>query len=110
MANTTSGTTTFEKGFSISDIVEEAYERIGMQGVSGYQLKGARRSLNILFQEWANQWSCIIGKLETIQLTLVADKATYTMFRSTDDGTSDATAIYGVDDILEASFRNCFKC
>ena len=27
MANTTSGTTTFEKGFSISDIVEEAYER-----------------------------------------------------------------------------------
>jgi hypothetical protein len=28
MANTTSGTTTFEKGFSISDIIEEAYERI----------------------------------------------------------------------------------
>ena len=50
MANTTSGTATFEKGFSISDIVEEAYERIGIQGVSGYQLKGARRSLNILFQ------------------------------------------------------------
>ena len=42
MANTTSGTTTFLKqGFSISDIVEEAYERIGMQGVSGYQLKGS---------------------------------------------------------------------
>ena len=44
MANTTSGTATFEKGFSIADIVEEAYERIGIQGVSGYQLKGARRS------------------------------------------------------------------
>ena len=42
MANTTSGTAVFEKGFSIADIVEEAYERIGMQGVSGYQLKGAR--------------------------------------------------------------------
>ena len=28
------------------------------------------------------------------------------MFRSTDDGTSSATAVYGVDDILEASFRN----
>ncbi len=55
MANTTSGTTTFEKGFSISDIVEEAYERIGIQGVSGYQLKGARRSLNILLSEWANR-------------------------------------------------------
>ena len=55
MANTTSGTSTFEKGFSIADIVEEAYERIGIQGASGYQLKGARRSLNILFQEWANR-------------------------------------------------------
>ena len=34
MANTTSGTATFdEKGFSISDIVEEAYERLGIQGV-----------------------------------------------------------------------------
>jgi hypothetical protein len=51
----TSETTTFEKGFSISDIVEESYERLGIQGVSGYQLKSARRSLNILFQEWANR-------------------------------------------------------
>ena len=105
MANTTSGTTTFEKGFSISDIVEEAYERIGMQGVSGYQLKGARRSLNILFQEWANR-GLHYWEVGNNSLTLVANKATYTMFRSTSDGTSDATAIYGVDDILEASFRN----
>ena len=29
MANTTSGTTTFEKNFSIDEIIEEAYERIG---------------------------------------------------------------------------------
>ena len=34
------------------------------------------------------------------------DQATYTMFRSTGDGTSDATAVYGVDDVLEASYRN----
>jgi len=105
MANTTSGTTTFEKGFSISDIVEEAYERIGIQGVSGYQLKGARRSLNILFQEWANR-GLHYWEIANNNITLVADQATYTMFRSTTDGTSDATAIYGVDDILEASFRN----
>ena len=31
MSNTTSGTTTFEKGFSISDIIEESYERIGIK-------------------------------------------------------------------------------
>ena len=38
MANTTSGTYTFDKTFSIDEIIEEAYERIGMQGVSGNQL------------------------------------------------------------------------
>ena len=105
MANTTSGTTTFEKGFSISDIVEEAYERLGIQGVSGYQLKSARRSLNILFQEWANR-GLHYWEVANNSITLVADQATYTMFRSTTDGTSDATAVYGVDDVLEASYRN----
>ena len=92
MANTTSGTTTFEKGFSISDIVEEAYERLGIQGVSGYQLKSARRSLNILFQEWANR-GLHYWEVANNSITLVADQATYTMFRSTADGTSDATAL-----------------
>ena len=105
MANTTSGTTTFEKGFSISDIVEEAYERLGIQGVSGYQLKSARRSLNILFQEWANR-GLHYWEVANNSITLVDGQATYTMFRSTGDGTSDATAVYGVDDILEASYRS----
>ena len=101
----TSGTTTFETTFSISDIVEEAYERLGIQGVSGYQLKGARRSLNIMFQEWANR-GLHYWEVANNSITLVDGQATYTMFRSTSDGTSDATAVYGVDDILEASFRN----
>ena len=105
MANTTSGTTTFEKGFNISDIVEEAYERIGLQGVSGYQLQGAKRSLNILFQEWANR-GLHYWEVRNNSITLVDGQATYTMYRSTDDGTSDATAVYGVDDILEVSYRN----
>jgi len=105
MANTTSGTTTFEKGFSISDIIEESYERIGIQGVSGYQLKGARRSLNIMFQEWANR-GLHYWEVGNNSITLVNGQSVYTMYRSTADGTSDATAIYGVDDILEASYRN----
>ena len=105
MANTTSGTTVFEKGFSIADIVEEAYERIGIQGVSGYQLKGARRSLNIMFQEWANR-GLHYWEVANNSITLVNNKSVYTMYRSTSDGTSDATAVYGVDDILEASYRN----
>ena len=105
MANTTSGTATFDKNFSIDEIVEEAYERIGQQNVSGYQLKSARRSLNILFQEWANR-GLHYWEVANNNITLVADQATYTMFRSTDDGTSDATAVYGVDDVLEASYRS----
>ena len=105
MANTTSGTTIFDKNFAIDEIIEEAYERIGMQGVSGNQLRTARRSLNILFQEWGNR-GLHYWQIANNNITLVADQAVYTMFRSTGDGTSDATAIYGVDDILEASFRN----
>jgi len=105
MANTTSGTTTFEKGFSISDIIEEAYERIGIQGVSGYQLKGARRSLNIMFQEWGNR-GLHYWEVGNNSITLVDGQAVYTMYRSTSDGTSDATAVYGVDDVLEAVYRN----
>ena len=49
MANTTSGTVTFDKTFAVDDLIAEAYERIGSQVTSGYQLKSARRSLNILF-------------------------------------------------------------
>jgi hypothetical protein len=105
MANTTSGTVTFDKNFSIDEIIEEAYERIGSQGVSGYQLKTARRSLNILFQEWGNR-GLHYWQIANNDITLVADQAVYTMFRSTGDGTSDATAVYGVDDILEAVYRN----
>jgi hypothetical protein len=101
----TSGTTVFESGFSISDIVEEAYERIGIKGVSGHQLKTARRSLNIMFQEWGNR-GLHFWEVKNNSITLVDGQAEYTMYRSTADGTSDATAVYGVDDILEASYRN----
>jgi len=105
MANTTSGTTTFDKTFAIDEILEEAYERIGLQNVSGNQLRMARRSLNIMFQEWGNR-GLHYWEVANNSITLVDGQATYTMFRSTDDGTSSATAVYGVDDVLEAVYRN----
>jgi len=105
MANTTSGTAIFDKNFSIDEIIEDAYERIGLQGVSGNQLRTARRSLNIMFQEWANR-GLHYWEVANNNITLVDGQATYTMYRSTGDGTSDATAVYGVDDVLEASYRN----
>ena len=105
MANTTSGTTTFDKTFSIDEIIEEAYERIGMQPNAGFNLKSARRSLNIMFQEWGNR-GLHYWEVANNSITLVNGQSVYTMYRSTSDGTSDATAVYGVDDVLEASYRN----
>jgi len=105
MANTTSGTTTFDKTFAIDEIIEEAYERIGFQSVSGNQLRQARRSLNIMFQEWGNR-GLHYWEVANNSITLVDGQAEYTMFRSTGDGTSSTTAVYGVDDVLEAVYRN----
>ena len=108
MANTTSGTVTFDKTFAVEEIIEEAYERIGIQVSSGYQLKTARRSLNILFQEWGNRgihyWEVAEANIDVIE-----GQAEYTFFRATGDGTSAVTNpanTYGVADILEASLRS----
>lgn len=49
----TSGTTDFN--LSIDDLIEEAFERCGMRMTSGYQLSSARRSINLLFLDWANR-------------------------------------------------------
>ena len=101
----TSGTTTFESSFSIDEVIEEAYERIGQQPMSGQEMKSARRSLNIMFQEWANR-GLHYWEVKNNSITLVNGQSVYTMFRSTNDGTSSATAVYVVDDILEMSYRN----
>ena len=50
-----STTANFESTFSIDEVIEEAYERCGVQSITGHQLKSARRTLNILFQEWGNR-------------------------------------------------------
>lgn len=50
---TTSGTASFD--LNIDDLVEESYERLGMRMTSGNQLKTARRSMNLLFLDWANR-------------------------------------------------------
>jgi hypothetical protein len=50
---TTSSTTTFN--LDLNDIVEEAFERCGAELRTGYDLKTARRSLNLLTIEWANR-------------------------------------------------------
>ena len=108
MANTTSGTATFDKTFAIDEIVEEAFERIGQQNVAGYQLKNARRTLNILFQEWGNR-GIHYWEIDELNLDLIEGQAEYDFFRSSDDGTSATSTpngIYGMSDVLEAQLRS----
>ena len=91
MANTTSGSYVFDKNLGIDEIIEDAYERIGMQGVSGYQLKTAKRSLNILFSEWGNR-GLQFWEVKNQNVQLVEDQATYTFYRSPADGASEGIA------------------
>jgi len=108
MANTTSGTATFDKTFAIDEIVEESFERIGLQNVAGYQLKSARRSLNILFQEWGNR-GIHYWEIDELNIDLIEGQAEYKFFRSSDDGTSavsNPNGVYGISDVLEAQLRS----
>ena len=88
MANTTSQTYTFGKTLPIDEIVEESYERIGIQNVSGYQLKTAKRSLNILFSEWGNR-GLHYWEVANQGFTLVENQNVYTTYRSPQDGASN---------------------
>ncbi len=108
MANTTSGTVTFDKTFSVDEIIQEAYERLGIQVSSGYQLKTARRSLNILFQEWGNR-GIHYWEVGEANIDVIEGQAEYTFYRATGDGTSSVTNpanTYGVADVLEATLRS----
>ena len=109
MANTTSGTATFDKTFAIDEIVEDAFERIGLQNVAGYQLKSARRSLNVLFQEWGNR-GIHYWEIADTNIDLIEGQSDYDFFRSSDDGTSASTTptngIYGMSDVLESQLRS----
>jgi len=108
MANTTSGTVTFDKTFAVDDLIAEAYERIGSQVTSGYQLKTARRSLNIMFQEWGNR-GLHYWEVAESNIDLIEGQTEYTFYRASGDGTSSSTNatsnVYGVADVLEATLR-----
>jgi hypothetical protein len=71
---TTSGAATFN--LELKDIVEEAFERCGAELRTGYDLKTARRSMNLLFADWANR-GINLWTIEQGQITLVQGQATY---------------------------------
>jgi hypothetical protein len=85
----TSGTTDFN--LSIDDVIEEAFERCGMRPTAGYQLSSARRSLNLVFLDWANRGL----NLWTIE------QATYTLTQ----GTKEISLATDTVNVLEAIIR-----
>ena len=78
----TSGTSTFN--LDLTEIVEEAFERVGSEMRTGYDLRTARRSLNLMFADWANR-GINMWTFEQGSIPLVAGTATYDLPADTID-------------------------
>ena len=107
----TSGSVAFEP--SITQCVEEAYERCQVQLTSGYNLKTALFSLNILFSEWGNR-GIHFWEVANTNLYITSGQATFDVYRNstarasvTDNPatTDNATYVYNASDILTAAYR-----
>lgn len=70
----TSGTVTFD--LDLTELVEEAFERAGAELRSGYDLRTARRSLNLMLIEWQNR-GLNMWTIDSGEIPLVAGTATY---------------------------------
>lgn len=78
----TSGATSFN--LDLVELVEEAYERAGRELRSGYDLRTARRSLNIMFADWANR-GINMWTIDSGTITLVQGQNTYALPNDTVD-------------------------
>ena len=72
----TSGTSAFN--LNLNDVVEEAFERAGGELRSGYDLRTARRSLNLLFADWANR-GINLWTVEQGSIVLTPGLSTYSL-------------------------------
>jgi len=73
---TTSGTSSFN--LDLSELVEEAFERCGKELRTGYDLRTARRSLNLLTIEWANR-GINLWTIEQGSIPMVTGQSTYNL-------------------------------
>ena len=84
----------------IDDIIEEAFERTNIKGTrTGYQLRSARRSLNIMFQEWENR-GVHLWKVKLAEVPLILGQAEYSYSTDSVNFPND------MSDMLEAFYRN----
>ena len=70
-----SGTTAFD--LDIDEVIDESYARCGLSTTSGYDLKRARRNLNLLFSEWGNR-GIHLWKVALNEVALVSGQPNYT--------------------------------
>ena len=95
---TTSGTTSFN--LDIDELIQEAYERIGIDGSrSGYHLRSARRSINLLLSEWDNR-GVHLWKVQKATVNLILGQAEYNYAADTVNFPNN------INDVLEAYVRN----
>ena len=73
---TTSGSRDFN--LDVGEIIEEAYERCGLEVRTGYDARTARRSLNLMFAEWANR-GLNLWTVTQATTSLVQGTSTYTL-------------------------------
>ena len=78
----TSGTSTFN--LDLNNLIEEAFERCGTELRTGYDMRTARRSLNLLTVEWANR-GINLWTIEQGQISLVTGQAIYAIPTNTID-------------------------
>jgi len=88
-----------------SDVIEEAYERCGLEFRSGYDARTARRSMNLLFADWANR-GIKLWKMTKVELTLTDGTANYTLGTDTVDVTDAAIQRDSTDYLIERISRN----
>jgi hypothetical protein len=79
---TTSGTTAFN--MDLTELVEEAFERAGGELRTGYDLRTASRSLNLMFSQWANK-GLNMFTYEQGMINLIPGQATYDLPTDTVD-------------------------
>jgi len=98
----TSGSRNFE--LDVADYVEEAFERCGLEVRTGYDLKSAKRSLNLMLAEWANrglnQWT-----ITQRSQALVSGTGNYTLTNDVIDILSVVVRRGGTDYTLERISR-----
>jgi|TARA_R110002110_G_scaffold59012_1_gene167371 hypothetical protein len=108
-----SGTNAFN--LDVDEVIQEAFERCGLHARSGYDLKSARRSLNLLLAEWANR-GINLWTVELRTQTLTASTTSYTLDSDLIDileavvyKASDTTTDMEVDRISRAEYLNISK-